>query len=53
VKVREDRGDGSSATTLSVGQLSAPGSWIEVREQKLIHRIIYRISFEQDVANFN
>ena len=53
MKVREDRGDASPGVTLSVGQLRAPGSPVEVRQQELIHRVIHRVGFEQDVPNLD
>lgn len=50
MKVREDRGDGSS--TVWSGGLFAPDPWIQVGEQELIHRVIDSVGFEQDTADF-
>ena len=53
MKVREDRSDGAATSASECGRLSAPGAWIEMREEELIHRVIDRVGFEEDVANFS
>ena len=53
VKVREDRGDGASAIVLGTGRLGAPSPRVEVREKELVHRVINRVGFQQDVSNLD
>ena len=53
VQMGEDRGDGAARAALCFGHGQAPGAGVEVREQELIHRIVRRIGFQQDVANLD
>lgn len=50
VQMREDRSD-RSAVILRSGNLGAPGPRIKVRQDELIHRIVDRVGFQQDIAN--
>ena len=53
VKVRKDRGYGASTIAIGSGRLGMPGPRVEVREKKLVHRVIHRVSFQQDVSNLD
>jgi len=46
VKVREDRGDGTTTIAVGSGRLGTPSSRVEVREKELIHRVIDRVGFQ-------
>ena len=51
VKVREDRSDGASSTTLGSRRLGTPSSRVEMREKKLVHRVIDQVGFQQNISN--
>ena len=53
VKVREDRGDGATTIAIGSGRLGTPGPRVETREKELIHRVIDRVGFQQDVSNLD
>ena len=49
MQMREDGRDGT--VSFCLGQLCAPGSWVKVGENQLIHCVIYGVSLEQNVAH--
>jgi hypothetical protein len=52
VEVGEDSGDGTAAAVFRGRRLGAPGAWIEMREEELVHGVVDGLSFEEDVTNF-
>jgi hypothetical protein len=50
VKVRKDGGYRSALSRFCSGQPSAPGFWIQMRQQELIHGVIDRVRLYQDIA---
>lgn len=55
VQVGEDGGDGAPVAASFVGipprRRGAPRARIKMHEQKLIHRVVYGIGFEEDLRN--
>lgn len=51
VKVREDRGNGATTTAFGSRRLGAPSPRVEVRKKELVHRVIDRVGFKQNVSN--
>ena len=46
MQMGEDGGDGAAAAFFA-GRLGAPGTWIEMRENELVHGVVGRVGFEQ------
>ena len=47
----KDGGDGAAAALFQPRQFGSPGARLKVLEQNLIHAVIGRIDFQQDLAN--
>jgi hypothetical protein len=47
VHVSKDGGDGSAFLPIEAGRLRTPSEGIEVLQQKLVHFVIGRVSFQQ------
>jgi len=52
VKMGEDGGDGASATASGSGSCGAPGAWVEMSEEELVHGVVDGVGFKEDVADF-
>jgi hypothetical protein len=52
VKMREDGGDGAASAASGCGRWGAPGAWVEMDEEELVHGVVDGVGFEEDVADF-
>jgi len=52
VQMRENARNGASLPAVFLPWTGTPRSWIEVRQQELVHGIIRGVSFQQDFAKF-
>src|SRR5438270_4765866 len=52
VQMRKDGGDGA-ALPLLTWKLRAPGTWIKMGKQKLVHGVVDRVGLQQRVANLS
>ena len=46
----KDGGDGAASALLQPGQFGSPGARLKMLEKNLIHAVVGRINFQQDLA---